>query len=33
MLNHINVWGGCCGTNHPHIEAIAKRFGVKKKAP
>lgn len=22
---HINVWGGCCGTDHVHIEHICKR--------
>jgi len=24
MLSHLNVMGGCCGTDHRHIEEIAK---------
>ncbi len=24
---HINVWGGCCGTDHVHIDEIAKAVG------
>ena len=23
-LNHLNVLGGCCGTDHRHLEAICK---------
>ncbi|WP_337660109.1 homocysteine S-methyltransferase family protein [Anderseniella sp. Alg231-50] len=23
-FSHINVWGGCCGTDHVHIDEIAK---------
>jgi S-methylmethionine-dependent homocysteine/selenocysteine methylase len=26
QLPHLTVLGGCCGTNHVHIEAIADRF-------
>ncbi len=24
MMGHLNVMGGCCGTDHRHIEEIAK---------
>ena len=24
MLPHLNVFGGCCGTDHRHLEEIAK---------
>lgn len=23
----MRIWGGCCGTNQHHIEAVAKRLG------
>jgi len=25
-LHHLNVLGGCCGTDHRHIEAICKAW-------
>jgi methionine synthase I (cobalamin-dependent) len=29
---HINVWGGCCGTDGRHIGAITRQVGEVRKA-
>lgn len=30
---HVNVWGGCCGTESRHIGEIARQVGVVREAP
>jgi homocysteine S-methyltransferase len=32
-LPHINVLGGCCGTDHRHVEAIGAACGVRDRMP
>lgn len=30
---HMDIWGGCCGTGHVHLEEIARRLPVPESAP
>ncbi len=31
-FSHVNVWGGCCGTDSRHIDQITRKVGQVRKA-